>query len=122
MPIVTAKVFKAGNSQAIRLPKAFRLTTETVQIEKTARGLLILDPRVEAKRLRSLRRLYGSCPEFPEVERLQPNEAWAKAIAENRDAMRPCPNPSLMDSPAYPSPSWGGVRMRPGRRRVQETI
>jgi hypothetical protein len=28
---------------------------------------------------------------------LSPNEAWAKAIAEHRDAMRPCPNPSLLD-------------------------
>jgi antitoxin VapB len=74
MATVTAKVFKAGNSQAIRLPKAFRLTTETVQIEKTSKGLLILDPKAEAKRLKSLRRLYGSCPEFPEVKRLKLDE------------------------------------------------
>ena len=28
---------------------------------------------------------------------LSPNEAWARAITENRDAMRPSPDPSLMD-------------------------
>ncbi len=67
---VTAKVFQSGNSQAIRLPKAWRLTTATVQIEKTGRGLLILDPKAEVKRVRALAKLYGSCPEFPSIEPL----------------------------------------------------
>ena len=70
MPVVTAKVFKSGTSQAIRLPKAWRLRTRTVQIEKIGRGLLILDPKAEAKRVKALARLYGSCPDFPVVERL----------------------------------------------------
>lgn len=70
MSIVTAKVFKSGNSQAVRLPKAWRLRTTTVQIEKTGRGLLILDPKVEMKRVKALAKLYGSCPEFPDVESL----------------------------------------------------
>ena len=70
MPTITAKVFKSGNSQAIRLPKAWRLSTKTVQIEKTGRGLLLLDPKVEAKRVKALARLYGSCPDFPHVEPL----------------------------------------------------
>jgi antitoxin VapB len=70
MPTITAKVFKSGNSQAIRLPKAWRLSTTTVQIEKTGRGLLLLDPKAEAKRLKDLAKLYGSCPDFPPVEPL----------------------------------------------------
>lgn len=70
MPVVTAKVFKSGNSQAIRLPKAWRLSTATVQIEKTGRGLLILDPKAEARRARALAKLYGSCPDFPAIEPL----------------------------------------------------
>ena len=70
MPVVTAKVFKSGNSQAIRLPKAWRLSTTTVQIEKIGRGLLILDPKAEAKRSKALAKLYGSCPDFPPVESL----------------------------------------------------
>jgi antitoxin VapB len=68
MSVVTTKVFKSGNSQAIRLPKAWRLATSTVQIEKTGRGLLILDPKAEARRVKALAKLYGSCPEFPAVE------------------------------------------------------
>ncbi len=68
METITAKVFKSGNSQAIRLPKAWRLSTPTVLIERTGRGLLILDPKAEAKRVRALARLYGTCPELPAAE------------------------------------------------------
>ncbi len=70
MSTVTTKVFKSGNSQAIRLPKAWRLASSTVQIEKTGHGLLILDPKAEAKRVKALAKLYGSCPEFPSIEPL----------------------------------------------------
>ena len=70
MQTIIARVFKSGNSQAIRLPKAWRLATTTVQIEKTGRGMIILDPKAEAKRLKALARLYGSCPDFPQVEPL----------------------------------------------------
>lgn len=70
MSPIMAKVFNSGNSQAIRLPKALRLRTKTVQIEKTGRGLLILDPKAEAQRVKALSRLYGACPDFPEIEPL----------------------------------------------------
>jgi hypothetical protein len=46
------------------------LNAKTVQIEKTARGLFILDPKAEASRVKALSKLYGSCPDFPEVEPL----------------------------------------------------
>ncbi|MBP6507150.1 MAG: AbrB/MazE/SpoVT family DNA-binding domain-containing protein [Opitutaceae bacterium] len=75
MPTVTAKVFTSGNSQAVRLPKAWRLSTRTVQIEKTGRGLLILDPKAEARRVKALTKLYGSCPSFPEIEPLPLRES-----------------------------------------------
>ena len=75
MPTISAKVFKSGNSQAIRLPKALRLNAKTVQIEKTARGLFILDPKAEASRVKALSKLYGSCPDFPEVEPLNLSES-----------------------------------------------
>lgn len=71
MATITAKVFTSGNSQAIRLPKALRLTSKTVQIEQTGRGMLILDPQAEAKRVKALTKLYGSCPDFPPIEALR---------------------------------------------------
>lgn len=75
MATISAKVFQSGNSQAIRLPKALRLSAKTVQIERTARGLFILDPKAEASRVKALSKLYGSCPDFPEVEPLNLSES-----------------------------------------------
>jgi len=40
----TAKVFKSGNSQAVRIPKEFRLEGEEVEIRKRG-GSLVLSPR-----------------------------------------------------------------------------
>jgi virulence-associated protein VagC len=71
MATITAKVFKSGNSQAIRLPKALRLATKTVQIEQTGRGMLIIDPKAESKRVKALATLFGSCPEFPTIEAMR---------------------------------------------------
>ena len=75
MSKIVAKVFKSGNSQAIRLPKALRLWSKTVLIERTDWGLTILDPKAEAKRAKAFSKLYGSCPDFPEIERLELPEA-----------------------------------------------
>lgn len=41
MQLLTAKVFKSGNSQAIRLPKEFRLNTEEIFIYKSGNTLVI---------------------------------------------------------------------------------
>ena len=44
----TAKVFQNGRSQAIRLPKEFRVETEEVYLKKTPEGFLVIfrDPWV----------------------------------------------------------------------------
>ena len=40
-----AKIFKNGGSQAVRLPKAYRFDSDTVQIKETPMGLLLIfDP------------------------------------------------------------------------------
>lgn len=38
----TAKVFKNGRSQAIRLPKEFRVETDEVYLKKTREGFLVI--------------------------------------------------------------------------------
>lgn len=38
----TAKVFESGRSQAIRLPKQFRVNTAEVYLKKTADGFLVI--------------------------------------------------------------------------------
>lgn len=42
----TAKVFKHGNSQAVRLPKEFRFAGEEVQIKRVGAGVLLLPTQV----------------------------------------------------------------------------
>jgi antitoxin VapB len=37
-----AKVFKTGRSQAIRLPKEFRVATDEVLLKKTPEGFLVI--------------------------------------------------------------------------------
>jgi antitoxin VapB len=38
----TAKIFKHGNSQAVRLPKEFRFAGNQVQIKRAGAGVLLL--------------------------------------------------------------------------------
>jgi len=67
MTIMTAKVFKSGNSQAVRLPKDFRFKSKTVRIIKNGSNITLVDPVAAARRLRAARALWGSCPDFPAV-------------------------------------------------------
>ena len=46
MNVTIAKVFTSGNSQAIRLPKEFRLDTQEVYIYRSGDSL-ILNPRMD---------------------------------------------------------------------------
>ena len=42
--MITAKVFKSGNSQAVRLPKEYRLDTDEVSINRIG-NVLIMVPK-----------------------------------------------------------------------------
>ena len=42
---LSTRVFRAGNSQAVRIPKAFELPEGQVRIERRAGGLFIADQR-----------------------------------------------------------------------------
>ena len=65
--VTQAKVFKSGNSQAIRLPRAFRLKSAVVTLEKTPQGLLVRDDDETARRSKLFAKLEGSCPDFPSI-------------------------------------------------------
>jgi antitoxin VapB len=58
-----AKVFRSGNSQAVRLPKQFRLTSDEVEIYR--RG----DEIVLREKPKSLGRAFELLCELPDVER-----------------------------------------------------
>jgi len=61
--MVVAKVFRSGNSQAVRLPKQFRLTSEEVEIYR--RG----DEIVLREKPRNLARAFELLCDLKDVER-----------------------------------------------------
>ena len=65
----TAKLFRTGGSQALRLPKEFRFEGDTVLLRKTHAGVLIAPVKTTAAQLR--RRLLAIAGagggDFPEV-------------------------------------------------------
>ena len=65
--LATAKVFTNGNSQAIRLPKAFRVNVDEMWIDRNeATGELTLRPKdTEALRKRRLDALMAAIAENP---------------------------------------------------------
>jgi virulence-associated protein VagC len=69
MSQITAKVFRAGNSKALRLPRALNVKAKSYEVTPTATGFVATDPAAEARRLKALRALWGSCPEFPDVRK-----------------------------------------------------
>ncbi len=47
----TAKVFRHGNSQAVRLPKEFRFDDDEVLIRRSAGGVLLLPRKITYERI-----------------------------------------------------------------------
>jgi antitoxin VapB len=50
----TAKVFRHGNSQAVRLPKEFRFDSDEVLVKRAAGGVLLLPKRITIEQLDSI--------------------------------------------------------------------
>ena len=47
----TAKIFKHGNSQAVRLPKEFRFEDDEVLVKRSAGGVLLLPKMITYERV-----------------------------------------------------------------------
>jgi antitoxin VapB len=78
--IATAKVFTTGNSQAIRLPKAFRVNTPEVWITKTDNaGGMAIQPKPTDDDLESF---------LAELHALPPSDEF---LPPRDDAARPNP-------------------------------
>lgn len=67
MKTATAKLFQHGGSQALRLPKEFRLPGTAAKLTKTARGFLVQPVEDNRRRAREFSKLEGSCPDFPQI-------------------------------------------------------
>lgn len=60
------KVFKSGNSAALRLPAGLRVPVgKTFALTATASGFVAVDPADQAKRRKAMAALFGSASDFP---------------------------------------------------------
>ena len=91
MLLPTAKVFTTGNSQAVRLPKAFRVNTREMWITKNeVTGEIVLRPKDDDQRRRNLETLFKMIkeapftedfmPELPITESRNPLAEWAEPL------------------------------------------
>jgi virulence-associated protein VagC len=65
-PPPLGKVFKSGNSAALRLPAGLQVPVgKTFELAPTASGFIAIDPVDLAKRRKALAALFGSAPDFP---------------------------------------------------------
>ena len=73
--MTTAKLFKHGGSQAVRLPKAFRFEGSEVMIEKRG-DTVVLKPKTATfgDIIRELQEKFPDADEFPEIERPKKHE------------------------------------------------
>lgn len=65
MHAITAKVFKAGNSKALRLPSTLDVKAKAYEVTPMPDGFMILDPAAKARRLKALRKLQ-TLPAMPD--------------------------------------------------------
>jgi antitoxin VapB len=73
--MTTAKLFKHGGSQAVRLPKAFRFEGSEVIIEKRGDSV-VLKPKSSTfgDVIRELQAKFPDADKFPEIERPKKHE------------------------------------------------
>ena len=86
-----AKVFKSGNSLALRLPKALGLKEGTEMVVREDRGKFAFEPVDAPKRKIDLTGIWGSCPD---LKPLSPEEREFD------------PSPRIWDDPDWPG--WSG--------------
>jgi len=84
--LATAKVFMTGNSQAIRLPKPFRVNVSEVWITKNdATGEITLKPKENAEqRKHNLEKLFKMIADAP-----LPDDFLSEATRRNEPARNP---------------------------------
>ena len=84
MLLPTVKVFTTGNSQAVRLPKAFRVNTREMWITKNeVTGEIVLRPKDDDQRRRNLETLFKMIEADPFTEDFIPG----RPITESRNPL-----------------------------------
>lgn len=93
MLLPTVKVFTTGNSQAVRLPKAFRVNTREMWITKNeVTGEIVLRPKDDDQRQRNLETLFKMIEEDPFTEDFIPDRPITKSRNPLAEWAEPLPS------------------------------
>ena len=84
MDVLPSRVFMNGNSQAVRIPAEFRLSSDRVQISRRPNGDLLIHPCPNRRGQALLQALSGFDADF--VEALERQQA-DKLPVQERDAL-----------------------------------
>ncbi len=84
MEALPSRVFMNGNSQAVRIPAEFRLSSDRVQISRTPEGDLLIHPCPSQRGQALLQALSGFDPDF--LEALE-QELADKLPVQGREAL-----------------------------------
>lgn len=91
--LATAKVFTNGHSQAVRLPKAFRVNVQEMWITKNeVTGEITLKPKDDDQRKRNLEELLRLIRENPFTEDFIPPRDDAPRPSPFEDWFEPAPD------------------------------
>jgi antitoxin VapB len=79
-----AKIFKSGNSQAVRLPKEFRFDADEVEILREGDAVILRPKQDASQRWASLRAAVerGFSPDFLDEGRQQPEDQDRPELAQ----------------------------------------
>lgn len=75
-PITTATVFMSGNSQAIRLPKDFRVNTSRVTLRRVGKDIVISEKTATMKQFLEQLPHIPDAPLAPDDGPEEPVQAW----------------------------------------------
>ncbi|MGH8020548.1 MAG: antitoxin [Opitutaceae bacterium] len=84
--MATAKLFRSGGSQAVRLPKQFRFPGSEVEVKRTRQGVLLMPMLSDAEKERIFTELAGSAPDFPLPEKQPPPRVSSRKRIRRRTA------------------------------------
>jgi antitoxin VapB len=76
MTTTTAAVFMSGNSQAIRLPKSFRVNTSRVNLKRVGNSIVITEKPATMQDLLDKLPIIPDAPFAPEDGPEEPVEPW----------------------------------------------
>jgi len=84
MDVLPSRVFMNGNSQAVRIPAEFRLSSDRVQISRTPEGDLVIHPCPSLRGQALLQALSGLDADFVEALEQQQSD---KLLVQDREAL-----------------------------------